>query len=272
MSVLHPGSAGGGDTALTDSVSEGVLAPRWWVFRHVWGPACRAYTVGLSTRDRYRSTPHDSESTPDCPPTVRPGSRLTELIGRVRDRDPSLGGLAFSNRSGALAGKEIAGVDKRYIALGVGAAVVGLAEWLRSAPAAPSPASSPEPGEYWFADVPFDDDPRQSKDRPILIVAVSTRHVWAHKVSSRDKSDKPARHGWIPVDTHTWDAAPRGGPSWLEVGSLRRIPRTGLRRRIGREADQRVLAELHVPWAVRLVVQADARREKWRHIRSERFG
>lgn len=165
-------------------------------------------------------------------------------------------------------------MDKRYIALGggVGAALVGFAEWLRNAPAPPAPVSSPKPGEYWFADVPFDDDPRQSKDRPILIVAVSTHQVWAHKVSSQDKSDKPARHGWIPVETHTWDAASQGGPSWLEVGSLRRIRRTGLRRRIGKETQERVLGELHVPWEVRLAVQADALREEWRRIRSERFG
>ena len=30
---LRPGSAGGGDTRVADSASEGVLAPGWWVFR-----------------------------------------------------------------------------------------------------------------------------------------------------------------------------------------------------------------------------------------------
>lgn len=40
-----PGSAGGGDTAVAGSASEGVLAPVWWVFRHVWGPACRVTTA-----------------------------------------------------------------------------------------------------------------------------------------------------------------------------------------------------------------------------------
>lgn len=160
-------------------------------------------------------------------------------------------------------------MDKRYMALGTGVgAAVGLAQWLRNVPAPPAPTSSPKPREYWFADVPFDDDPRQSKDRPILIVAVSPRRVWVHKVSSQDKS---ARHGWIPVETHTWDAAPQGGPSWLEVGSLRSIRRTGLRRRIGEETDQRVLAELHVPWTARLKVHVDNRREERGRSRPERF-
>lgn len=46
----------------------------------------------------------------------------------------------------------------------------------------------PKPGEIWNADVPFDQDETESKDRPVLVVRVSGGDAEIMKITSQDKS------------------------------------------------------------------------------------
>lgn len=46
----------------------------------------------------------------------------------------------------------------------------------------------PRPGEIWNAEVPFEDNGSESKDRPVLVVRVSGDHAAVMKITSQDKS------------------------------------------------------------------------------------
>ncbi|RNL64195.1 type II toxin-antitoxin system PemK/MazF family toxin [Nocardioides marmoriginsengisoli] len=71
---------------------------------------------------------------------------------------------------------------------------------------APASNGQPDPGEVCWAWVPYEEDPSQGKDRPILVIAVSGGQVIALPLTSKD---------------HDRDAAQeaRAGRFWMDVGS-----------------------------------------------------
>jgi hypothetical protein len=84
-----------------------------------------------------------------------------------------------------------------------------------------------------WAWVPFEDDPSQGKDRPVLVIACNRQTVVALPLTSKDHdadADQEARAGrfWMDVGTGPWDRLHR--PSEvrlnralvLDVGSVRR--------------------------------------------------
>jgi hypothetical protein len=83
----------------------------------------------------------------------------------------------------------------------------------------------PDPGEVVWAWVPYEDDPSQGKDRPVLVLEESgdgwTGLMLSSQDHDRDAADE-ARWGryWMDVGTGGWDAQRR--PS--EVRLDRRIP------------------------------------------------
>ena len=90
-----------------------------------------------------------------------------------------------------------------------------------------------DPGEVVWTWVPFEDDPTQGKDRPVLIVGQDAR--WAlglmltSKDHDRDAADE-ARWGrrWFDVGAGPWDAARR--PSEVRLDRVLRIDPGGIRR------------------------------------------
>lgn len=106
---------------------------------------------------------------------------------------------------------------------------------------APRANGRPDPGEVCWAWVPFEDDPQQGKDRPVLVLGTRTRGLRRsclalmltskdHDSGSRQLSGGVAvdRFGraWMDVGTGGWDRQRR--PSevrldrLLEVGQVRR--------------------------------------------------
>ena len=71
---------------------------------------------------------------------------------------------------------------------------------------APRPNGRPDPGEVVWAWVPYEDDPHQGKDRPVLVIACNPGAVVALPLTSKD---------------HDLDAAQeaRAGRFWMDVGS-----------------------------------------------------
>ena len=71
-----------------------------------------------------------------------------------------------------------------------------------------------DPGEIVWTWVPYEDDPTQGKDRPVLVVGYCGRYLLALMLTSkdhdRDVADE-ARHGrhWHDVGAGTWDARRR---------------------------------------------------------------
>jgi hypothetical protein len=68
----------------------------------------------------------------------------------------------------------------------------------------------PDPGEIVWAWVPFEDDPAQGKDRPVLVIACTKQSVVALPLTSKDHdedADHQARAGrfWMDIGTGAWD-------------------------------------------------------------------
>ncbi len=94
----------------------------------------------------------------------------------------------------------------------------------------------PDPGEVVWAWVPYEDDPSQGKDRPVLVVA---RHsadealliclYLTSKDHDRD-AEQEARAGreWMDVGTGGWDS--RGRPSEVRLDRVLLLPESEVRR------------------------------------------
>jgi hypothetical protein len=94
----------------------------------------------------------------------------------------------------------------------------------------------PDPGEVVWAWVPYEDDPSQGKDRPVLVLSRDPDDpdqllclYMTSKDHDRDAEDE-ARHGrhWMDVGTGAWDS--EGRPSEIRLDRLLVIPESTVRR------------------------------------------
>ena len=118
---------------------------------------------------------------------------------------------------------------------------------------APEADGEPDPGEVVWAWVPYEEDPSQGKDRPVLLIGrtvVDGAEYWAglmltSKDHDRDAADE-ARHGrfWMDVGSGEWDHEHR--PSEVRLDRLITLRNDAIRREgsaLPREVFDRVLAE-----------------------------
>jgi hypothetical protein len=90
-----------------------------------------------------------------------------------------------------------------------------------------------DPGEVVWTWVPFEDDPTQGKDRPVLVVGQDARWLLGLMLTSkdhdRDAADE-ARWGrrWFDVGAGPWDSQRR--PSAVRLDRVLRIDPAGIRR------------------------------------------
>lgn len=95
---------------------------------------------------------------------------------------------------------------------------------------APQPDGRPDPGEIVWARVPFEEDHRQGKDRPVLLIGRDGRWLLGLMLTSQDRRSDGARppgraRRWVEIGTGPWDRARR--PSSVRVDRIIRIhPRT----------------------------------------------
>jgi len=98
---------------------------------------------------------------------------------------------------------------------------------------APEADGEPDPGEVVWAWVPYEDDPEQGKDRPVLLLARAGVEWLALMLSSQDHDLDAAdeaswgRH-WLDVGAGGWDR--EGRPSEVRLDRLLRLPAEGIRR------------------------------------------
>ncbi|MGL5823700.1 MAG: type II toxin-antitoxin system PemK/MazF family toxin [Nocardioides sp.] len=115
---------------------------------------------------------------------------------------------------------------------------------------APAPDGEPDPGEIVWAWVPFEDDPAQGKDRPVLVIRrlpagndrsdnygadnLGADGDWlglplTSKDHDRDAADE-ARWGrhWMDIGSGPWD--PRGRPSEVRLDHAVVLHRDAIRR------------------------------------------
>lgn len=102
---------------------------------------------------------------------------------------------------------------------------------------APERDGEPDPGEVVWAWVPYEDDPSQGKDRPVLVLDTAgdgQGDGWVGLMLSSQDHDRDAedearwgRH-WMDVGTGGWDS--QGRPSEVRLDRLIHLERDGVRR------------------------------------------
>ena len=91
----------------------------------------------------------------------------------------------------------------------------------------------PDPGEVVWAWVAYEDDPRQGKDRPVLLLGRRGRQWLALMLSSQDHdldAADEAQHGrhWMDVGSGAWDRERR--PSEVRLDRLLVLEESAIRR------------------------------------------
>lgn len=84
----------------------------------------------------------------------------------------------------------------------------------------PDPDGEPDPGEVVWTWVPYEDDPAQGKDRPVLLIAREGETLVALVMTSKDhdrdqQQENRAGRFWFDLGTGPWDSA--GRPSEVRL-------------------------------------------------------
>src|SRR5690349_5566322 len=83
-----------------------------------------------------------------------------------------------------------------------------------------------DPGEIVWTWVPYEDDPAQGKDRPVLVVGRSGRNVLTLMLSSQ--SERDGQRDWLALGPGAWDHDSR--PSWIRLDRVIEVDQDGIRR------------------------------------------
>jgi hypothetical protein len=111
-----------------------------------------------------------------------------------------------------------------------------------------------DPGEVVWAWVPYEDDPSQGKDRPVLVVAREGTSLLCLYMTSKDHDrdvDDEARWGryWMDVGTGAWDS--QGRPSEIRLDRVLTLQDAEVRREgaaMDRDVFDAVLAAAREHW------------------------
>ena len=114
----------------------------------------------------------------------------------------------------------------------------------------PDPDGDADPGEVVWAWVPFEEDPAQGKDRPVLVLARHEARLVVAQMTSKDHdrdAAQEARWGrfWHDVGTGDWDR--QGRPSEVRLDRLLLVEPASVRREgatMNREVFDSVVAAL----------------------------
>ncbi len=97
----------------------------------------------------------------------------------------------------------------------------------------PHPNGRPDPGEVVWTWVPYEDDPTQGKDRPVLLIGRVEGQLVGLMMTSKDHdfdAEQEAREGrfWFDLGAGPWDD--RGRPSEVRLDRLLPIDPEAIRR------------------------------------------
>ena len=117
---------------------------------------------------------------------------------------------------------------------------------------APKPDGRPDPGEIVWTWVPYEEDHRQGKDRPVLVIGRDGDWLLALMLTSKDHDrdhEQEARHGrrWQDIGSGAWDS--KGRPSEVRIDRILRVDATAVRREgavLDRERFDQVAAAVRV--------------------------
>ncbi|GAB3919044.1 hypothetical protein GCM10011575_29280 [Microlunatus endophyticus] len=115
---------------------------------------------------------------------------------------------------------------------------------------APHPDDLPDPGEVVWTWVPYEDDPQQGKDRPVLVLARIGDSAVVIQMTSKDHDRDAAQEAhwgrhWMDIGSGDWDSRHRA--SEVRLDRLLQVPLKAVRRTGGALDEERynsVIAEL----------------------------
>jgi len=91
---------------------------------------------------------------------------------------------------------------------------------------APQLDGDADPGEVVWTWVPYEDDPNQGKDRPVLVVGRAGRTLAGLMLSSQ--ADRAEQRHWYALGPGAWDREER--PSWIRLDRVIEVDEDGIRR------------------------------------------
>jgi len=92
----------------------------------------------------------------------------------------------------------------------------------------PDDDGQPDPGEVVWTWVPYEDDPGQGKDRPVVVIGHAGDRLAVVPLSSRGPDGRPDPDAWVTVGAGRWDG--EGRPSFANVDRVLRVPEGEIRR------------------------------------------
>lgn len=116
----------------------------------------------------------------------------------------------------------------------------------------PSADGNADPGEIVWGWVPFEEDPAQGKDRPVLVVGLDGDWLLSLMLTSRDRAPGKGQlrtesgATWLDVGPGPWDA--KGRPSEIRLDRVVRVDPAQVRREgaiISRELFDSVVANMN---------------------------
>jgi hypothetical protein len=127
-----------------------------------------------------------------------------------------------------------------FLLILLAAGLVALVVYLRRRPAprgprldATPPPGGPQIGERWKADVPFEDEPRRSKQRPCLVIGYSGKGYWVLKCTTQEPREAEWR---VPTPAADWEP-PADRDGWVDLVP-HHLPRARFEHSFGRIANQ----------------------------------
>ena len=111
---------------------------------------------------------------------------------------------------------------------------------------APKPDGAPDPGEVVWAWVPYEDDPSQGKDRPVLLIGRSGSSLLGLMLTTRDRNNsRESDPDYIDIGSGAWDS--KGRPSEVKLDRILTLEPSAIRRQgavVDREVFNRVAKSL----------------------------
>jgi hypothetical protein len=90
---------------------------------------------------------------------------------------------------------------------------------------APHPDGHPDPGEEVWTWVPYEDDPKQGKDRPVLVIGTLGKDLAVLPLTSKDHTDYA---DCVELGSGNWDRTHR--VSYVKLDRVLRVPPKKVRR------------------------------------------
>ena len=107
----------------------------------------------------------------------------------------------------------------------------------------PDRDGEPDPGEVVWTWVPYEEDPSQGKDRPVVVIGSAGPRLAVVPLTSRGPDGRPDPTAWVPVGTGAWDGEHR--ESYANVDRVLRVAPGDVRREgatLGRDRFDAVVA------------------------------